>query len=197
MVYRKSRVVPDCNGETKMKIEKTYIDDLLIIYPDVYYDNRGRFIESYKKSNFETNDEFPNIEFIQDNISVSKKNVIRGLHYQDGEYAQDKLCQVLYGTVLDVAVDIRPKSKTYGKHLSIILSGNTHSQFLIPKGFAHGYVVLSDEAIFMYKVSNVYNKESERCVIYNDETLNIDWKIDNPILSEKDLLGEKFNLKAY
>ncbi|MBN1639191.1 MAG: dTDP-4-dehydrorhamnose 3,5-epimerase [Ignavibacteriales bacterium] len=173
-----------------MKIEKTNIDKLLIIQPDIFKDDRGYFFESYNSLRYKGLG--INTLFVQDNISKSTKNTIRGLHYQIGNSAQGKLCQVLLGEVLDVAVDVRFGSKTFGKYFSIILSEENKTQLYIPPGFAHGFAVLSDIAIFSYKCTAHYNKDSERTIIYNDSDLNIDWKIGNPILSEKDLNGIKF-----
>lgn len=174
-----------------MEIIKTEIKDLLIIQPKVFEDERGYFFESFNSKNFF--DKNLNLNFVQDNISRSKKGTIRGLHYQTGEFAQGKLCQAVYGKVLDVAIDIRFNSPTFGKYFSIELSEENHKQIYIPPGFAHGFSVLSDEAIFQYKCTNYYNKESERSIIYNDPDLNIDWKVDKPIVSEKDLTAKKFN----
>lgn len=174
-----------------MEIKKTQIDGLLIIKPDVFEDERGYFFESYNKNKFK--EIGLEINFVQDNISKSSFGTIRGLHYQIGEYAQGKLCSVLSGRVLDVAVDLRFGSPAYGKYFSIELSSENKFQFWIPAGFAHGFSVLSEEAIFHYKCSNFYNKTSERCIIYNDSKLGIDWKVLNPIVSEKDLLGKNFN----
>ena len=174
-----------------MKITKTEIDGLLILEPDVYGDKRGYFFEAYNKKRFEKHG--LNFEFVQDNFSRSVKGTVRGLHYQVGEFAQEKLCEALYGKVLDVAVDIRFGSPTFGKYVAVELSEDNHKQFWIPKGFAHGFSVLSDFAIFHYKVTNYYNKESERGIIYNDKTLAIDWKVEKPILSEKDLKAKSFN----
>ncbi len=173
-----------------MQFIKTNIEDLLVVKPDVFEDDRGYFFESYKAKIFQ--DAGINFNFVQDNISKSNKGTIRGLHYQIGEYAQGKLCQVIKGTVLDVAVDIRHDSPTIGKFHTIELSGENHLQFWIPPGFAHGFSVLSDEAIFMYKCTNYYSKEHERAILYNDTYLNIDWQVDNPIVSEKDLAAKKF-----
>lgn len=174
-----------------MEIQKTFIDGLLIIKPDIFEDSRGYFFESYNRNKFSTIG--LDINFVQDNISKSAYGTIRGLHYQVGEYAQGKLCSVLSGKVLDTAVDLRFGSPTFGKYFSIELSSENKLQFWIPPGFAHGFSVLSEEAIFHYKCSNFYNKASERCIIYNDEFLSIDWKIQKPIVSDKDLLGKKFN----
>jgi dTDP-4-dehydrorhamnose 3,5-epimerase len=168
-----------------LEVITTYIKDLLLIKPDVFNDGRGYFFESYSKEKF--NLKGVSFEFVQDNISKSKISTIRGLHYQVGEKAQGKLCSVMYGKVLDVAVDIRFGSPTFGKHFSCELSEENHNQLWIPSGFAHGFSVLSDEAIFSYKCTSLYSKENERSIIYNDPDLKIDWKVNNPIVSEKDL----------
>lgn len=173
-----------------MEVIKTEIDGLLIIKPKVFGDARGYFFESYNKDSF--TDAGIDIEFVQDNISKSKKNTIRGLHYQIGERAQGKLCKVIYGKVLDVAVDLRFGSPTYGKHFSFELSEDNHAQIWIPKGFAHGFSVLSDEAIFSYKCTALYSKDDERAIIFNDPDLNIDWKVKDPIVSEKDFKAPFF-----
>lgn len=173
-----------------MEVIKTEIDGLLIIRPKVFGDARGYFFESYNKDSF--TDAGIDIEFVQDNISKSKKNTIRGLHYQIGERAQGKLCKVIYGKVLDVAVDLRFGSPTYGKHFSFELSEENHAQIWIPKGFAHGFSVLSDEAIFSYKCTALYSKDDERAIIFNDPDLNIDWKVKDPIVSEKDFKAPFF-----
>jgi len=174
-----------------MKIHKTEFPGLLIIEPDVFGDQRGYFFESYNKQKFEAN--YLHLNFVQDNLSKSIKGTIRGLHFQIEPYAQGKLCQVIKGEVLDVAVDLRKNSPTYGKHFPIILSEENHLQLWIPIGFAHGFSVLSDEAIFHYKCTNFYNKESERILRYDDADLAIDWKVENPIVSEKDRNGSLFS----
>ncbi len=174
-----------------MKTIKTDIPGLLILQPDVFFDPRGYFYESYSKQRYKA--EGIDYEFVQNNISKSVKGTLRGLHYQAGNFAQGKLCQVISGSVLDVAVDIRYGSPTYGKYFSIILSEQAHNQLWIPPGFAHGFSVLSEEAVFSYLCTNYYNKESERTIIYNDKNLNINWQVDNPIVSEKDLKGKAFN----
>ncbi len=179
----------------KMKIHKTDFPGLLIIEPQVFGDQRGYFFESFNKMRFEENG--LNINFVQDNFSKSVKSTIRGLHFQIKPYAQGKLCQVIRGEVLDVAVDLRKNSPTYGKYFSQILSEENHLQLWIPEGFAHGFSVLSDEAIFHYKCSNYYDKASERILRYDDPTLNIDWHVKNPIVSEKDLSGQYFNQLPY
>jgi len=174
-----------------MKVEKTFIEGLLIIEPRVFPDQRGLFYESYQKQRY--SEAGLDVEFVQDNISHSIKGTIRGLHYQAGEFAQGKLCEVLSGKVLDIAVDIRFGSPTFGKYFAIELSDENHKQFYIPPGFAHGFAVLSEKAIFHYKCTNYYNKESERGIIFNDPDLKIDWQIESPVVSEKDLLLPKFN----
>jgi len=162
-----------------MNVTKTHIEGLLILEPTVFADERGYFFESFRQ--------LPELPiFIQDNQSLSKYGTIRGLHMQKQPYSQAKLVRVLKGKVLDVAVDVRPNSPTYGKYLTIELSEENKKQLFIPENFLHGFSVLSDEAVFFYKVNKYYNKESETGVVYNDQTLNIDWKISNPIVSEKD-----------
>ena len=173
-----------------MKVSTTAIKDVLIIEPDFFADLRGYFFESYSKKKYENSG--MNFDFVQDNISKSEKGTIRGLHYQIGEFAQGKLCQVITGEVLDVAVDIRFDSETFGRHVSVILSGENHKQIWIPPGFAHGFSVLSDEAIFSYKCTAPYSKKDERAIFYKDEDLNIDWKVTGEKVSEKDLASKKF-----
>jgi dTDP-4-dehydrorhamnose 3,5-epimerase len=173
-----------------LKISKTEITGLLVIEPGVFTDDRGYFFESYSKLRY--NDFGITDDFVQDNYSKSKKGTVRGLHYQVGDKAQGKLCQVIEGEVLDVAVDIRFGSPTFGKHFSIILNSQTKTQLWIPQGFAHGFSVLSDEAIFAYKCSNYYSKIHERSILFNDADLNIDWKVETPIVSEKDLMAVRF-----
>lgn len=170
-----------------MEVIKTEIDGLLIIKPKVFGDERGYFFESFNEDNYRKAG--INLCFVQDNISKSKKSTVRGLHYQIGESAQGKLCKVIYGKVLDVAVDIRFGSPTFGKYFSSELSEENHTQLWIPPGFAHGFSVLSDEAIFSYKCTKLYSMPNERAILYNDPDLNIDWKVKNPIVSEKDLIA--------
>ena len=173
-----------------MVFTETKISGLFVVEPKVFVDPRGFFLESYNQKTFADNG--INITFVQDNHSRSSKNVLRGLHFQKPPFAQDKLIRVTSGEVFDVAVDIRPGSKTYGQYESVILSAENHKMFLIPAGFAHGFCVLSDTADFIYKCSNYYSKESEGGIIYNDPDLNIPWPIQNPILSEKDQLWPLF-----
>ena len=169
-----------------MKVNRLGIEGLFLIESDVYSDDRGYFLELFNEKKF-AELELPS-GFAQDNLSVSKKNVIRGLHFQDEPHAQGKLVRVIRGAALDVAVDIRKGSSTYGKSFSTELSGSNNKQLFIPKGFAHGFSVLSEKAVVMYKCDAFYNKESEGGIIYNDPSLNIDWKIpaDKAIISEKD-----------
>jgi dTDP-4-dehydrorhamnose 3,5-epimerase len=171
-----------------MKIEKTILEGCFIIHDTIFKDNRGYFFESFNKKKFEelTGQE---IDFVQDNQSHSAKGTLRGLHFQKGDNAQAKLVRVLSGNVLDIAVDIRQDSKTFGQYVAIELSENSGTQFFVPRGFAHGFVVLSEQATFFYKCDNYYNKTSEGGIIYNDKDLNIDWGLSNSqlILSEKDL----------
>lgn len=168
-----------------MEVIKTELEGLLIIKPKVLADERGYFFESYNEDAYHKAG--INHIFLQDNISKSKKGTIRGLHYQVGDKAQGKLCKVIYGKVLDVAVDIRFGSPTFGKYFSSELSEENHTQLWIPPGFAHGFSVLSDEAIFSYKCTALFSKEHERAILFNDSSLNINWKVENPIVSEKDL----------
>ncbi|MGM0376880.1 MAG: dTDP-4-dehydrorhamnose 3,5-epimerase, partial [Bacteroidota bacterium] len=158
-----------------MQILKTKIPGLLIVEPDVFKDDRGYFFESYNLQRYQEHG--IRTEFVQDNISSSVRGVVRGLHYQLAPYSQGKLIQVLKGKVLDVAVDLREGSPTFGESLALELSEETHRQFYIPRGFAHGFSVLSEEAVFSYKCDNYYNKESERGINFRDQHLNIDWQI--------------------
>ena len=174
-----------------MQFEKTFIDGLLLIKPDVYLDDRGYFFESYNKQKYF--DGGVNTTFIQDNISKSKRGTVRGLHYQIGDSAQGKLCSVVIGNVLDVAVDIRFGSPTFGKYYSIELNDDNKFQLWIPPGFAHGFSVLSEEAIFSYKCTNLYDKVNERAILLGDTDLFIDWKVEQKIVSAKDLVSKKFS----
>jgi dTDP-4-dehydrorhamnose 3,5-epimerase len=173
-----------------LKVTRTEISGLLVIQPDIFNDDRGYFFESFSQKKYK--ELGVSDEFVQDNISKSKIGTVRGLHYQVGDYTQGKLCQVIEGEVLDVAVDIRFNSPTFGKHFSLILNSELKNQLWIPVGFAHGFSVLSDEAVFSYKCTNYYSKVDERAILFNDPDLNIDWKIEKPIVSEKDLKASKF-----
>ena len=175
-----------------MNLIKSIIDDLFVLEPSTFSDNRGYFMESYKKEKF--NDLLGNIDFVQENESGSFKGVLRGLHFQYPPYNQTKLVRCISGKVLDVAVDLRKKSKSYGNFFSIELSSENKKQLLIPNGFAHGFQVLSNYAIVNYKVDNYYNPKYESGIIWNDNDLFINWNNDvNPILSDKDLKLESFN----
>lgn len=171
-----------------MTIEKTTIQDLVIIEPSIFNDERGYFFEAYNQAKFYENG--INYNFIQDNQSFSKRGVIRGLHLQSNPFAQAKLVRVLQGEILDVAVDLRKDSPTYGQHFSVVLSAENKKQLLVPHGFAHGFSVLSATASVMYKVDQVYHKESERGIRFDDGTLNIDWQLspEEIVVSEKDLV---------
>lgn len=173
-----------------MEIVKTKIPDLYIIKPTVFEDSRGYFFESYNKEVFLHNGIDQN--FVQDNESKSATGVLRGLHFQKPPFDQGKLVRVMHGAVLDVAVDLRKTSSTYGQWVSVELNHENKWMYWIPPGFAHGFVTLEDNTIFFYKCTNVYNKESEGSIYWNDPDLNIDWKVDNPILSEKDIVGPSF-----
>ena len=176
-----------------MKFIRTEIPDVILCQPTVFNDDRGYFFETFRKDSLEKFIE-KQLNFCQDNESKSTKGVLRGLHYQLPPYAQTKLVRVIKGRVLDVAVDIRQNSPTKGKYVAVELSEENKFQLYIPKGFAHGYVVLSDEAIFCYKVDNYYHKEVERGIIYNDTSLQLDWllPINELLISEKDKIQPTF-----
>ena len=174
------------------------IKGVYVIEPVRYGDSRGYFCEVWKQEEFES--VIPGVKFIQDNESVSSHGVLRGLHFQEGEYAQAKLVRVSRGTVLDVVVDLRGDSPTYGKHVAVELSAENARQLFVPRGFAHGFVVLSDIAQFQYKVDNVYAPHAEMTLKYDDPELGIDWRLseDEIRLSEKDKLGIRFkNIKPF
>jgi len=170
-----------------MIFTETKLKGCYIIEPKIIRDERGYFMESFNEKTFQ-NGVGQAVHFVQDNQSFSTKGVLRGLHYQTGEHAQAKLVRVLQGEVLDVAVDIRPNSPTFGQYESVLLSEENQKQFFVPRGFAHGFLVLSETATFFYKCDNFYNKESEGGIIYNDETININWQfsLEDLIISEKD-----------
>lgn len=170
-----------------MNFIPTKLEGCFIIEPKIILDERGYFIESYNEKTFHKG-VGQEVHFVQDNQSYSSKGVLRGLHYQTGVHAQAKLVRVLQGEVLDVAVDLRPNSPTFGQYESVILSAENQRQFFVPRGFAHGFLVTSNTAVFFYKCDNFYNKESEAGIIYNDKTIHIDWDFpsENLIISEKD-----------
>ena len=172
-----------------MNVTETKLKGCFVVEPRVFNDDRGYFFESYNKEKFEELTG-STVDFVQDNESFSTKGVLRGLHFQNGEHAQAKLVRVTHGEVLDVAVDIRPESNTFLQVETVRLSAENKKQLFVPRGFAHGFIVLSDTVVFNYKCDNFYNKTSEGGVIYNDETLNIDWVLDPSefLVSEKDLI---------
>jgi dTDP-4-dehydrorhamnose 3,5-epimerase len=172
-----------------VEILPSQIPGLLVIKPKVFGDDRGSFSETYSRQIF-TNAGITE-DFVQDNQSVSKSNVLRGLHFQAPPFAQAKLVRVTRGAVLDVALDIRKGSPTYGRHEAVILTAENNLQFYIPAGFAHGFVALEDNTVFQYKCSAYYHKESEGCILWNDPALEIKWNVNNPILSPKDLIGSR------
>ena len=169
-----------------MNFINTKLEGCFIIKPKIINDDRGYFMESFNEITFQKG-VGQQVHFVQDNQSFSTKGVLRGLHYQVGEHAQAKLVRVLLGEVLDVAVDIRPESATFGQYEAVLLSGENQTQFFVPRGFAHGFLVLSETATFFYKCDNFYNKQSEAGIIYNDPTININWQFP----SEKLLISSK------
>ena len=175
---------------TIMEVIKTEIEGVVIIEPRIFKDERGYFYESFSQREFE--EKVCRTTFVQDNQSKSSYGVLRGLHFQKPPYCQSKLVRCIKGAVLDVAVDIRKGSPTFGKYVAVELSEDNHRQFFVPRGFAHGFAVLTPEAVFQYKCDNFYNKESEGAVAWNDPQLAIDWKIpaDKVLLSEKDRLNK-------
>lgn len=169
-----------------MKVIKTDIEDVVILQPDVFGDNRGYFMESWSQPRFD--EAVRPVRFVQDNESKSRYGVLRGLHYQKGRYSQSKLVRVVKGRVLDVAVDIRRGSPTFGRYVAVELTEDNHYQLFVPRGFAHGFSVLSEEAIFEYKCDNIYAPEQEGAIAWNDPTIGVDWKLpaEDVILSAKD-----------
>ena len=175
-----------------MKVIETEIKDLYMIEPQVFGDNRGWFTESWSQKKMEEAGLFYN--FVQDSHSFSeKKGTLRGLHFQKGSSSQAKLVRCVRGAVLDIAVDLRKNSKTYKKWVGCILSEENKKQFLIPRGFAHGFLTLTDNVEFVYKADNYYDPQADRNIIWNDEEINVDWGIENPILSEKDKKAPKLS----
>ncbi len=170
-----------------LKFIETKLKGCFILEPKIIKDERGYFMESFNEKTF-AEGVGQKVTFVQDNQSYSTKGVLRGLHYQTGEHAQAKLVRVLHGEVLDVAVDLRPNSETFGQYETVFLSAENQKQFFIPRGFAHGFLVLSETATFFYKCDNFYNKESEGGLLFNDATVNIDWNFpfEQLIISEKD-----------
>jgi len=168
-----------------MEVRETFIKGLVEIYPRLFKDERGFFLETYNKYGFEKAG--ITTPFIQDNQSFSVKGVLRGLHFQKPPYSQAKLVSAIVGRVLDVAVDLRENSPTFGKHFSVVLESEKRNMLLVPEGFAHGFLAL-EECVFSYKCSNIYHKESEGGLLWNDKDLNIDWGFSNPLVSEKDII---------
>ena len=173
-----------------MIIENTNIEDLILISPNVFNDNRGYFLESYNNKKLAS---VISNSFVQDNESLSQKDVLRGLHFQVPPFAQAKLIRVIQGSILDVAVDLRKKSPTYGAHFKYVLSGENKQQLFVPEGFAHGFLCLENNTILNYKCSAYYDPKSEKSIIWNDPELDIDWGIENPILAKKDQLADNFS----
>ena len=174
-----------------MKVIKEFPEGLVSIYPSVFGDERGFFLESFNQVKYA---EFlEGHSFVQDNLSKSKKGVLRGLHFQAPPFDQGKLVQVITGSVLDVVVDIRRNSPSYGQTFQIVLNSTDRNQLWIPPGFAHGFVSLEDDTIFSYKCTNTYSKEHEGCILWNDPTLAIDWNVEDPIISPKDTEGILFH----
>lgn len=171
-----------------MKVEATNLSDCYVVTPTIFKDSRGSFFESFNQKQFKA---LTNIDFdiVQTNQSISSKGVLRGLHFQKEPYAQAKLVRVIKGSVIDVCVDLRKDSKTFGQHFSVKLTSENNKQLFVPRGFAHGFITLEDDTIFCYQCDNFYNKSSEGGIIYNDPQLNIDWSMnfDELIVSEKDL----------
>ena len=180
-----------------MNIIETEIEGVVILEPRIFKDDRGYFYESFSQREFE--EKVCQTTFVQDNQSMSVYGVVRGLHFQKPPYCQSKLVRCIKGAVLDVAVDIRKGSPTFGKYVAVELTEENHRQFFIPRGFAHGFAVLSDEAVFQYKCDNYYNKESEGAIAWDDDTIGVDWRIpiENVILSEKDKMSKPISGNGY
>ena len=180
-----------------MNISETEIEGVVILEPRIFKDDRGYFYESFSQREFE--EKVCQTTFVQDNQSMSVYGVVRGLHFQKPPYCQSKLVRCIKGAVLDVAVDIRKGSPTFGKYVAVELTEENHRQFFIPRGFAHGFAVLSDEAVFQYKCDNYYNKESEGAIAWDDATIGVDWRIptENVILSEKDKMSKPISGNGY
>jgi dTDP-4-dehydrorhamnose 3,5-epimerase len=173
-----------------MEIEEKEIKGLVEIFPDVFGDNRGFFLETFHFDRYKALTSGKN--FVQDNFSSSRKGVLRGLHFQKPPYSQGKLVQVVKGSAIDIAVDIRKSSSTYGKFVKVLLTSDKKNQFWIPEGFAHGFAALEDDTIFCYKCTNYYNPDSEETILWNDRNLNVNWEIESPIISQKDKMGVLF-----
>jgi dTDP-4-dehydrorhamnose 3,5-epimerase len=174
-----------------MQVQETGFEGLLILQPRIFKDDRGAFYESWNETTFKSLG--LDLIFIQDNQSVSHKNVLRGLHFQHAPHAQGKLVRVIRGQALDVVVDLRKNSKTYGRHYKLILCSEKANMMWIPAGFAHGFLALENDTVFQYKCDALYNPQSEECLIWNDPKLGVDWEIENPIISSKDEEGKRFD----
>jgi len=174
-----------------MQVQETGFEGLLILQPRIFKDDRGAFYESWNEATFKSLG--LDFNFVQDNQSVSHKNVLRGLHFQHAPHAQGKLVRVTRGKALDVVVDLRRDSKTYGQYYKLVLCSDKANMMWIPAGFAHGFIALENDTVFQYKCDAVYNPKSEDCLIWNDPKLGIDWGIENPIISSKDEEGKRFN----
>lgn len=172
-----------------MEVIETSLKGVVVLVPKVFEDARGYFFESYNENLFRQAG--LNLKFVQDNQSLSQKGVLRGLHFQNDPWAQGKLVRVITGAVFDVAVDIRRNSPTYGKWFGTELTEKNKHMMYIPEGFAHGFVTLQDNTVFSYKCTNFYNKASEGCLLWNDPDIGINWNVENPLLSEKDLEGKR------
>lgn len=175
-----------------MKIRRRKISDLIIIEPDVFGDNRGYFFESFNENDWRKEVGFAP-KFVQDNESMSAKDVLRGIHFQNPPDDQGKLVRVIQGSVLDVAVDLRKNSPTYGMHEKVVLSGKNKKQFYVPAGFGHGFLTLEDNTIFSYKCTKYYNPNNESGIVWNDPKLDIDWGVNSPLISDKDRNQQKFS----
>ncbi len=173
-----------------MRIIDTPFEGLFIVQPTIFDDNRGSFSEVYNEREFAAKG--IHVSFVQDNQSVSRKGVVRGLHFQKPPHAQAKLVRVVQGTALDVAVDLRKESQTYGQHYALILSADNNLQLFIPEGFAHGFAALEEDTVLNYKCSNFYNKSAEGTILFKDPQLKINWFVEEPIVSAKDMEGEEF-----
>ncbi|MEX2008101.1 MAG: dTDP-4-dehydrorhamnose 3,5-epimerase [Candidatus Spechtbacterales bacterium] len=174
-----------------MQVEPTDIPDVLLITPQIFGDERGFFVETYNKKHYE--EAGVAVDFVQDNLSKSKRGVLRGLHYQAPPFAQGKLVSVVQGRVLDVAVDIRTGSPTFGKHIAVELTDQTKQQLWIPEGFAHAFLTLEDDTIFAYKTTNFYAPDHDRGILWSDSDIGIDWPLNDPTLSEKDRVLPRLN----
>lgn len=175
-----------------MKITRTKISDLIVLEPKVFQDARGYFFESFNEKFWSEELGFVP-KFVQDNESLSSKGVLRGIHFQTPPFEQAKLVRVIRGSVLDVAIDLRKGSPTYGMHEKVILTGENKKQFYVPAGFGHGFLTLENDTVFSYKCTNFYNAQSEDGILWNDADLDIDWNVNNPLISDKDKSQQKFN----